>query len=49
MKTGENKLTVPFTRFETALIRDSISVADPTVFNKLPDDVRNCDIILLQT
>ena len=39
--SGENKLVVPFTRIEAA--SKSFSVAAPTVFNKLPEDVRNCD------
>ena len=39
--SGENKLVVPFTQIEAAL--KSFSVTAPTVFNKLPEAVRNCD------
>ena len=39
--SGENKLVVPFTRIEAA--SKSFSVAAPTVFNNLPEAVRNCD------
>ena len=39
--SGENKLVVQFTRIEAA--SKSFSVAAPTVFNILPEAVRNCD------